>query len=248
MVSRRPALSLAIKEQILSLIRSGEFPPDTKLPAEDELSVRFGVSRVTLREALHMLDEEGLIRRQHGVGTFVNAKVPPITFRLEVNVALSDVLASTGLAPGLAAKSVRMVSAADDVAKALEIGFGEPVWELHRVRTANGRPIVSSTDYLPVPVVGSDIPDLSGSLYQALTERYGQTIVEGTADVMPARVTGPLAVSLQVADGCLAMLIQQVDRGAAGRPILLSREYYLSDAFQFRVRRQREAWDGSAGL
>jgi len=248
MSSRRPALSVAVKEQILTLIRSGEFPPDMKLPAEDELSLRFGVSRVTLREALHRLEEEGLIRRQHGVGTFVNLKTPPITFQLEVNVALSEVLASTGLQQGLASQSVRLVAAPDDVGQALELRPGDLVWELQRVRTANGRPVVFSTDFLPVDVVGEAIPTLSGSLYKALTEQFGQTIVEGVADVMPARVTGPLAVALQVSEGCLAMLIEQVDRGAVGRPILLSREYYLSDAFQFRVRRQRQAWEDNAGL
>jgi len=248
MSSRRPALSVVVKEQILSLIRAGEFLPDTKLPAEDELSARFGVSRVTLREALHRLEEEGLIRRQQGVGTFVNAKAPPITFQLEVNVALSEVLASTGLQQGLAAQSIRMVAAPADVAAALEIAPAELVWELQRVRTANSRPIVYSTDYLPVAVVGRHAPDLSGSLYRALTERFGQTITEGVADVVPARIAGPLAVALQVSEGCLAMLIEQVDRGAEGRPILLSREYYLSDAFQFRVRRQRQVWEDNAGL
>jgi len=225
-------------------IRRGEFPPNSQLPAESALAESLNVSRVTLREALTKLEEQGLIRRQHGVGTFVNPTVPPITFQLEVNRALTQLLESTGHTPGLAEQKVEVVPAPEEIASALEVEPGYRVYVIERVRTADDRPVVFSSDYIPAWVVGDeDIQQFSGSLYGALHNRFHQAVEEGVAELRPAKLTGRVAKALKVPDGRLAMLIEQLDRNAEGRPILLSKEYYLCDTFRFLVHRRRRRWE-----
>ncbi|HHY62395.1 MAG TPA: GntR family transcriptional regulator, partial [Bacillota bacterium] len=63
------ALYIGIASQLKNDIVRGAFP-DNRLPTEEELSQRFGVSRNTIREALSMLEMDGLITRRQGVGTF----------------------------------------------------------------------------------------------------------------------------------------------------------------------------------
>jgi GntR family transcriptional regulator len=83
-------LYLQARQYLLSLVEDGTFQPGEQLPSEADLAVQLGISRPTLREALHNLEQEGLIVRRHGVGTFVSRRTLVLESGLEVLESLES--------------------------------------------------------------------------------------------------------------------------------------------------------------
>src|SRR6187401_1171574 len=99
--SRRARTSLAevVRAELRRTIVDGEFAVGEKLPNEERLCDRFGVSRVTIREAVRGLIEDGYVVRRHGSGTYVTRR-PLIRNSLDVNYSYTDHFQASGLRPG----------------------------------------------------------------------------------------------------------------------------------------------------
>ena len=76
MVVQRTKLSDQVADQLRSMITGKQYRPGEKLPVEAELAAQFGVSRITVREAMHKLDIMGIVDVRHGAGTFVREITP----------------------------------------------------------------------------------------------------------------------------------------------------------------------------
>ena len=74
----RKALYLDVIDILMKRIQEGQYPPGSKLPSEDQLAREFGISRVSLREGLRVMSEDGILFRRQGSGTFVrdNKAIP----------------------------------------------------------------------------------------------------------------------------------------------------------------------------
>src|SRR5690606_36555064 len=94
------ALYLQVIDRMKQDIASGVYKEKEKLPSEFELSKSLGVSRATLREALRLLEEDNVIVRRHGVGTFVNSK-PVFSSGIEELTSVSDMIRQAGMEPGV---------------------------------------------------------------------------------------------------------------------------------------------------
>ena len=92
----RPLLSDVVRSELKRAIIEGEFPPTSKLPNEETLCTRYNVSRITLREAVRGLIEDGYVIRRQGAGTFVTAG-PALRNSLDTNFSYTEYLESTGI-------------------------------------------------------------------------------------------------------------------------------------------------------
>ncbi len=92
-------LYLQVIDRLKHDIETGVYKEKQKLPSEFELAKQLGVSRATLREALRVLEEENIIIRRHGVGTFVNAR-PLFTSGIEQLSIVTDMIRQAGRKPG----------------------------------------------------------------------------------------------------------------------------------------------------
>lgn len=154
-------------------IESGRWKPDEQLPTETKIAERFGVSKITVRQALQALSDLGYIRREQGRGTFVARRkfdegpreLTSFTEEMKRHdlVATSHVLAQT------------VVEAEARVADALRLAAPEPVFVLKRLRMADGEPMGIQTAHIPASLVpGLEKEDLENvSLYETLQGRYG---------------------------------------------------------------------------
>ncbi len=216
-------------------------PAGSQLPPEPELAAQIGVSRGTLREALRSLEEEGLVRRRRGAGTFV-ADRPRMPNSLDANFGVTDAISSSGMVPGTQHATLRIEAASAEEADRLDLEPGEDVVVFDRVRTADGRPVVLSRDILPLRVTGDDPTFLAGlqtrSVYEALERDRGVAIHHGIATFRPTRADGHVASRLRVPKGTLLLYIRQVDFDERGRPVMSSHEHHLADAFEFSVVRR----------
>src|SRR3982751_859292 len=113
----RPLLADVVRSELKRLILGGEFAVGSKLPNEDRLCERFGVSRVTIREAVRGLIDDGLVVRRHGSGTYVTRR-PLIRNSLDSNFSYTDYLETSGVRAGRKLVGVRRMRADDELSEA----------------------------------------------------------------------------------------------------------------------------------
>ena len=216
----------------------GEIEPGDRLPSEPELARELGVSRSSLRAAIALLEEDGLLRRRHGSGTYV-AHQPPMRNDLSRNFGVSSMIAAMGLEPGTVDEQCRTELPPPEVAEQLGLASGEPASALRRVRTASGRRVVDATDWCRADVLSArDLAHLDGgSIYAALAAR-GLPVHHGVATITPDIADGDVAHRLHVPRGALLLTLFQVDSTADGVVVMVSREHHLTDAFEITVYRR----------
>ena len=234
----RPLLADVVRSELKRLILGGEFAVGSKLPNEDRLCERFGVSRVTIREAVRGLIEDGLVVRRHGSGTYVTRR-PLIRNSLDVNYSYTEHFQASGFRPGRKLVGLRTVPANQDDAAALGIEPGTPVREVRRVRTADSRPAIYSIDRIPVALLaaGVDRSEYGGSLYRILTDA-GHPISHAEAVLRPAVASAELARVLDVSPGTPVQELHQVDFDQDGRAVMVSDEWHVTSIIELRVYRR----------
>jgi GntR family transcriptional regulator len=234
-------LTEAAQNEIRAAILAGRFVPGSQLPGEVELGSLLGVSRTVVREALRILEEDGLITRRHGVGTFVRKN--PILNNLSLDFGTTDMIISAGMTPGTTSLAVTVEEAAGVVLEALGLVAGERVLSIERVRTADGRPVVFSVDTIPMKWV-NDVEALrqqaeqTQSLYALMANHLSLTVDYGVARILPIVAPDYIAEKLEVEAGSPLLSLLQTDFTSADEPILYSREYHLPDAFDFMILRR----------
>ena len=232
--SLRHSVAKALRERIVT----HKLGPGDRLPSEPELALSLGVSRSTLRAGIALLEEDGLVRRLHGSGTYV-AHRPGVRNDLSRNFSVSAMIAAMGVEPGSVDERCAAELAPPHVAAALGVRAGTLVSALRRVRTADGRRVVDSTDWCRTDVISPEaICELEqGSIYAALAER-GMPVHQGIATMTPDVAMGEVAQRLGVPKGALLLTLFQVDSTADGIVVLVSQEHHLADAFEITVYRR----------
>ena len=239
----RKTLTEVAEEELRHAISGGTYQPGSQLPTEAELVAMLGVSRTVVREALRGLEEDGLIMRRHGVGTFVREHA--ILKNLNINYGNTEMIASSGLTPGTTYLNVQTEPADEAAAKELRVLVGSPLVTIARVRTADGRPVVYSVDMLAESLLRGAALDpqrfLTESVYSLLQGELGRTVEYGVARLLPALAPEPVAAHLGLPPGALALYVVQTDYAPDDEPLLYSTEYHLPDAFDFVVYRRGPA-------
>lgn len=239
--TRGEGIRASLREALVQRIEAGEWRPSDRLPSEPALAASMGVSRATLRDALRSLEEDGFVTRVQGSGTFVTHR-PRMKNNLDVNFGVTQLIRSMGMRPGSEHARIFEAAARPEEARLLAIPEGSPLICLERVRTADGQPVVLSVDMVPRERLG-DRPDLleevgDGSVYQLLERELDIVIRQGVAAIRPANADNELAFRLRVPAGTLLLYLRQVDYDIDGRPVVLSHEHHLADAFEIAVIRR----------
>jgi len=233
-------LTNATVETLRLAIKSGDFLPGSQLPPKMEMSEQLGVSRTTLREAFRVLENEHLIERRRGLGTFVSTA--PILKELGSNFGITEMILESKFVPSTSYFEVRGEKAASEVASALQLPEGAPVIAIERVRTASGTPIVMSVDFLPADLVDEQnlrkLSDGKESLYQFLAEELHIFVTHGVARLWPTIANKEMTARLSLRKGTPLMVVSQIDFDASNKPILYSIEHHLGDMFRFVVSRR----------
>ncbi|HEY4412982.1 MAG TPA: GntR family transcriptional regulator [Gaiellaceae bacterium] len=211
-------------------IELGRLSPGDRLPAERELAERYGVSRMTLRQALGALEQQGRLVRSKGRygGTFVAEP----KLELTGTSALSDQLRGLGVAAG-----ARVLSAVERDAAPDETMLGARVYAIERVRLANGEPVALERGAYPADVYPGllDGP-LDGSLYELIRARYDEVPARARERLEPALAREDEAEALGIEPGAPVMLVERTAYSAAGRPLERSHDVFRGD-------RTRVVWD-----
>jgi GntR family transcriptional regulator len=204
-------------------IGRGQLTPGDRLPAERMLARRFGVSRMTLRQALGELERHGLLERSKGRygGTFIAEP----KLELAGTSALSDQLRGLGLAAG-----ARVLNALERTAQPHERPLGRRVYAIERVRLANGEPVALERGVYAVDVYPGLIDEaLDGSIYELIRARYDDIPVRAQERLEPALARPDEAEALGIDAGDPVMLVERTAFAATGRPVEISRDVFRGD-------------------
>ena len=238
--SERKTLTEVAQQELRQAITRGIFRPGSQLPTEAELCEMLGVSRTVVREALRMLEDDGLVARRHGVGTFVRNH--PILKNLNFNFGITEMIESAGLKSGTSHLAIQKETADEEKAEQLHVPLGTPLITVERVRTADGRPVVYSLDTLTEALIQRAEFDpqllLTESIYNILQTSLGQVIEYGIARLLPVAAPQHVAEKLQLPPHALTLYIVQTDYSSGDEPLVYSCEYHLPDAFDFVVWRR----------
>jgi GntR family transcriptional regulator len=238
--SERKTLTEIAEQELRQAITRGTFRRGTQLPTEAELCQMLGVSRTVVREALRVLEEDGLVARRHGVGTFVRDH--PILKNLNFNFGITEMIESAGLAPGTSHLAVQSEPADQEKSEQLGVALGTPLVTVERVRTADGRPVVYSLDTLSQSLLQRVEFDpqllLTQSIYNILHTSLGEVIEYGIARLLSVAAPDFVSEKLKLPVNALTLYIVQTDYSPNDEPLVYSREYHLPDAFDFIVWRR----------
>lgn len=243
MVSRkRLAGDLAVE---LRELVTTELAPGMRMQSEKELGERFGVSRNTVREALLVLWEEGLVIRKWGVGTFVREAEQPWAQNMSKVVPVDDLVRSAGQELSLSATEVDTVIAPSEVSTALGLEAGAEVWCVNRTFAFDGRPAFALIDWFPLVVNGREIDpsplrDISSGLLRLLKDAARTRVVSMEAQLTAVLADSALAAQLQVEVGFPVVAAEQVSVDSSGEIVIFSRNYYRTDVASLHIVRSAE--------
>jgi GntR family transcriptional regulator len=236
--TNRVSLSAQAQEYLLNLIESGVYQPGEQLPSEADLAAQLGISRPTLREALRNLEQDGLILRKHGVGTFV---APGYEHRLESGLerleSILELATRQGLNVKCAALQVQAEPAGPDLAAKLGVDASTWLTSIRRAIVVGGVPVAYMIDLvLPSVLSPADIDDcFNGSVLDLLRQKPHLQIGHGVADIVAVDADRFLTENLEVEPGQAVLLMEEIIYDVEGNPIEFSRNYFVPEYFQFRV-------------
>jgi len=220
-------------------IADGSFPVGASLPKEAEIADRFGISLITVRQALAELEREGRITRVPGKGTFANSAPRPLTALTRLS-SFSEDAASAGLTPGY--RVLTIGEAAIDPEARTALRQSRPVaLTIERILLANGHPVGMHRSLLPDWIVAHIEPDAlspaalaQASLYRTITEA-GIEMHRAVETLRPARVDATTAAALGLAVDDLVLLIQRTVFDHDDRPVVHELDTYVPDAYAYRI-------------
>ncbi len=162
-----------LKCALMEAIESGQWQSGEQLPNENQLALNFGVSKITVRQALQGLADLGYVRREHGRGTFVSK--PKLDQGPRELMSFSEEMRRHRLTPSSRVLEQMLVKAEGCVAEALKVHPGEPVFLLKRLRMADGEALGIQTAHVPMALApGIDKENFDeASLYDVLQNRFG---------------------------------------------------------------------------
>ncbi len=140
------------------------------IPSERELAEMYDISRMTVRQAVNNLVNDGYLIRRRGKGTFVAAQ--KIEQPLKGLTSFSEDMRARGMEPGTIVLSFETVPASQKLAEGLGVTEGDDLYEVRRLRLADGLPMALETLYIPVHLVPGLTRDVvSGSVYEFYRKR-----------------------------------------------------------------------------
>jgi GntR family transcriptional regulator len=232
-VKRDQSLYVQIKQSIIDKIKKGYYSPGLCLPSERDLCVAHNASRMTVRQAINELFNEGYVYKIQGKGTFVSGR------KLEQDLAkltsFSYDMKLRGLKPG--SRNIRIFEekATVLVAENLQLTPGKPVIVLERLRTADNEPLAIQRSYL-VKDLFSDIEQYDfqeQSLYELMEKKKGIVITKALQSLETIYITDVNAALLEIPNNSIGLFMRRQTFSSDMHPVEYVESIYRGDKYIF---------------
>ena len=233
---------LSFYNQIKDQIISAEYLEGNMLPSESQFMAKYGISRITVRNALALLEQDGYIYRIQGKGCYVAGNFRQQS--LDKIHSYTDMILAAGMAPGRKILSCTVEPSTDKESSMLHLKKNDPVFRLKRIITADGLPICLTNAVLPYSlIVDIESTDFSNaSLYEVLENRYGY-VVDRTTMTFEASASDPYVSEMLSISVSTPLLIYHSTSytkiGTDEFPIEICESYYLTNKIKYRLDKRR---------
>lgn len=235
MLNRSPVpMYHQLKELVSEKIESGEWAPGHRLPTEAELSKEFGVSRITVRHAMQLLQNQGMLERKQGRGTFVAQ--PKVAHDLMSMYQDGLNVKQMGRLPQLELVSLERKKPPASVASRLNLPVSEEVYDLKRLLLGDGEPLMLIHSWLPAGRF-QDLPDrgLEARTMGSLMREYGILEAFQHKEVEVTILDEEEAALLQTFTGAPALLLTYVNYLPNGEAIEYRRTHVRGDRCKYYI-------------
>ncbi|WP_025028648.1 GntR family transcriptional regulator [Caldalkalibacillus mannanilyticus] len=229
---------LVIIDKIKQDIEQGILQQGEQLPSEYNLAKTLGVSRTTLREALRILEEENIVIRRHGIGTFINKK-PIFHSGIEELTSVTDMIIKEGKKPGTSLLFSDYAEPIDEDRKELKLGSKELVYLVKRVRTADDKPMVYCIDKIPSSLIPPGSKLTTESIFSFIEDTASVSISYATAVIETIGYHDEISEILECEQGTPLLVLKQTHYDLNDQPVLYSINFFRADTFSFSVFRKR---------
>lgn len=233
-------LATQLRDRVAELIRAEGLRPGDKLPTEAQLTQRFRISRPALREALKLLEQDGLIYVEHGRGRFVSAASAVHVDRpITVFESVTDMARHYGYEPVNKVLSISEEAPEEEVTEKLRLAPSDRVIRIERLRLQGDEPILYCVDYVPRGIIASRLYDIdwSGSLL-ALLEEHRNRPRMSAATVSAVMLPDDVVERNDLRDFGPALLITETCFNATGVPVVYAVDYHRGSHFSFSLVRK----------
>jgi len=217
-------------------LERGRYAPNAALPAERELAASFNVSRDTVRKAIRLLEEQGVLYSDHGRGTFAAPEsVRQMSRFLD---SFTDDALKRGGVPGQRILALAPMSADLALSSLLQIEAGAPLVRLRRLRLLDGAPVGLQDSYLNLPsgtAIKRQRLEALGSLYRLLVEELGVTPSECLESLSAVAALPEEAGLLQVAEGSPLLACERITLSDRRQPIEYCEMRYVP-SYRYKTR------------
>jgi GntR family transcriptional regulator, frlABCD operon transcriptional regulator len=229
-------LYIQLKEDIKKSIQSGEYRVGSQIPTEVELCNMYGISRITTRRAIKELEEEGILQKQHGIGTFVMAN--SMLKRELVSVdGFSEFLVQSGKVPKTKILNTAIINMNELRMESLDIVLEEPILHIKRLHLIDQEPIHLENSYFSL----KQLPDLdkhleeSSSIYSIIKNRYKIEMVKNKKILNVIKPNSEQAELLHCAQDTPIYKIEKVAYSDKRLPIQLAQSYLPTNKVTFTI-------------
>lgn len=230
---------LKIYRDLRRRIENGELAPGDRLPPQRDLSRQFNVTLMTLRQAIQLLESEGLVWTRQGLGTYVSPK--RVSYDMRTLRSLAQEMSAQGRPLTTRVLSRRYVEAQPHAAELLEVEPGERLLELERLRLIDGKPVVHQRSHLPL-WVATDLEALdleAGSLYDYLDQTLGVEVVRAHETLRPIVLAPREATLLEAAEGSPAIVSERLTYTTDDSPVVYDEATMPGDRIVVTAERRR---------
>jgi GntR family transcriptional regulator len=212
-----------------------------RLPAEQKLAEEFDVSRATVRQALTMLEREGMIIRRHGSGTYANKYALQTQARAEIAYEFTEMLDRAGYQPSIEPIIIEKQSLTKEIATKLEREEGEEALWIEKLFLADNHPAVLCRDVVPGDIIRKEFleAELTKPIFDFLEQYCGMQVSQIMAEIIPDLVDEYLSRSLNMEHGEPLLRFEEVGFNTKNQPVLYSRIHYNDQFVRFSVLRAK---------
>ncbi|RXZ05727.1 GntR family transcriptional regulator [Klebsiella pneumoniae] len=213
----------SIADRLRLRLNSADFAIGSPLPGEKKLAEEFGVARMTIRKAIDLLVDWGLVVRRHGSGTYVARK--------DVHHETSNL---TGLAEVSQVLAFEVMPAPPAIASLLRIKIDERIYFSRRVRYVDGKPLMLEDSYMPVKLFRNlSLSHLEGSKFDYIEKECGIIISGNYETLTPVLADKQLARSMNVPEQTPLLRITSLSYSDSGE--FLNYSVMFRNASEYQV-------------
>ena len=211
-----------------------------RLPGENEIAAQLGISRGTVRQALAILQQEGVITRQQGSGTYANPPVLGIPARVDFAYEFGQLIEISGLEATIRTLEVRPANADPDTARRLSVEVGTPMLSLRKLFLANGQPAIYVREMMPTSLIQGPYADseLDETIFRFIERRCHTQVDYILSELVPTVAAAEVAELLAVPAGSPQLQFVEVFYSPRNQPLVLATVTFREPLIRFHALRK----------